>query len=118
MVQFNEYWQVIQERVCVKCIDSDSKGHCRIGSERECALRTHFSKIVETVLSVESDGFEPYIHALRQNVCANCRHQSKAGICNVRKQVDCALDRYFPMVVDLIQGAQVPLDEHVEAFGD
>ena len=118
MERFDEYWQAVSAKVCVKCIDGDSNGHCRIGDERECGLNTHFPKIVETILAVESERLEPYLHALRQNVCADCLHQSTDGTCTVRTQVDCPLDRYFPMIIDVIQGVRAQLDEQVEAFGD
>jgi hypothetical protein len=118
MERYDEYWQAVSAKVCIKCIDADSNGHCRIGNERECGLKIHFPKIVETILSVESDKLEPYVLALRQTVCANCEYQSADGTCTVRTQIDCALDRYFPMIVDVIQGVRVPLDEQVEAFGD
>ena len=118
MVQFNEYWQAVRAKVCAKCIDGDSNGHCRLDTGRECGLTAHFPRIVETVVSVESDRLEPFVHALRQNVCANCKDQSPDGTCAVRTHVDCALDRYFPIIVDVIQGVRAPLEETAEAFGD
>jgi hypothetical protein len=118
MEQFDEYWQAVSRTVCVKCIDGDSNGHCRLGNEQECGLKIHFRSIVGTILSVESDKLGPYVRALRQNVCANCRYQSADGMCTVRLQIDCALDRYFAMIVDIIEEARVPLNEQAEAFGD
>ncbi|MGB2867867.1 MAG: hypothetical protein WBD36_05410 [Bacteroidota bacterium] len=118
MVHFNEYWKAVSARVCAKCIDGDSNGYCRLGEGRECGLTAHFPRIVETILSVESDSLEPYVSALRKNVCEKCKEQSADGTCAARKQVDCGLDRYFPMIVDVVQGVRVPLEGTPEAFGD
>ncbi|MBM2841002.1 MAG: hypothetical protein HW412_1530 [Bacteroidetes bacterium] len=46
---------------------------------------------------------EPYIEALRKNVCADCLHQSPDGTCSFRSNVDCGLDRYFPLIVEAIE---------------
>ncbi|MBI4535684.1 MAG: hypothetical protein HY708_05350 [Ignavibacteriae bacterium] len=118
MENLDRYWRAVQQAVCVKCIDSDGAGTCRLSNDDACGLRAHFSKIVESVLSVRSDTLEPYLEALRNNVCAHCKHQSPDGKCMVRGQLDCGLDRYFPLVIDAIESACAELDETPEAFGD
>jgi hypothetical protein len=107
----DEYWNAVQQKVCLKCIDGDGHGDCRLGTVEECALKANFPKIVETVLAVRSPDIEPY-------VCGDCRHQSSDGNCMLRNDIDCALDRYFPMVAEAIEevhsrGGGIP-----EAFGD
>lgn len=103
----DEYWQAVSAKVCVKCIDSDGQGNCRLTGIDECGLKFHFPRIIETVLSVKSDRMEPYIEALRRNVCAYCAHQSPDGKCMFRANVDCGLDRYFPLVVEAIEAVHV-----------
>jgi hypothetical protein len=49
---------------------------------------------------------EPYIEALRENVCAYCVHQSPDGRCSFRINLDCGLDRYFPLIVETIEQLQ------------
>jgi len=124
----DEYWEAVQRRVCVKCIDSDGHGNCLLSGEDECGLILHFPKIVETVLSVKSDSLDPYIEALRHNVCSQCKHQSPDGTCRFRSRADCGLDRYFPMVVEAIEEVRLEqqrqqrhsdtVDGTTEAFGD
>ena len=138
----DEYWEAVQRRVCVKCIDSDGHGNCLLSGEDECGLILHFPKIVETVLSVKSDSLDPYIEALRHNVCSQCpsrfrgtrsppdivwtdKHQSPDGTRMFRSRADCGLDRYFPMVVEAIERAQLEQETQTdsiegipEAFGD
>ena len=103
-----EYWDAVQRKVCLKCIDGDGRGNCLLGTVDECALKAHFPKIVETVLAVRSSDMEPYLTGLRQNVCTQCRHQSADGTCVLRNEVDCALDRYFPIVAEAIEELHDP----------
>lgn len=102
-----EYWDAVSAKVCGNCIDSDGFENCRLTGEQACGLKIHFPKVVETVLSVKGDRIEPYIDALRKNVCAFCRHQSPNGTCSFRRNLDCGLDRYFPLVVNTIEDVRV-----------
>jgi hypothetical protein len=98
------YWELVSDKVCSKCIDGDGSGNCRLDSVHRCELREQFPKIVETVLSVKSDRMEPYVEALRKNVCAGCSGQSADGTCKIRNELDCGLDRYFELIVEVIEG--------------
>jgi hypothetical protein len=104
MPEIDEYWQAIQDNVCAHCIDGDGKGLCRISSATKCGLKHFFPEIVNTVRSVQSENLGPYVRALRENVCSMCEHQSADGSCVVRSDVDCGLDRYFPLIVESIEG--------------
>ncbi len=97
------YWQAIQQKICAKCIDGDRTGNCLLSAGETCGLKTYFPRIVESVLSVQSDKLNPYVAALRKNVCAECRHQSSDGTCSLRRSLDCGLDRYFPLVIEAIE---------------
>ena len=118
MENIERYWQAVRHKVCAHCIDSDGYGNCRLSGEAECGLKFHFPRIVETVLSVRSDKLGPYLEALRSNVCANCKHQSPDGTCTFRGNLDCGLDRYFPLIVEAIEERHFDLDRSAEAFGD
>ena len=118
MDDVGRYWLAVQRRVCVKCIDGDGHGSCRLSGEEVCGLKLHFPRIVETVLSVQSNSIEPYIEALGQNVCAECKHQSADGTCAFRSNLDCGLDRYFPLIVQAIEEERLAFDETADAFGD
>jgi len=102
-----EYWGALQEKICAKCVDGDGKGNCLIAHSRDCALKTHFPQIIETVNAVFSPSVEPYIEKLRKNVCAVCTAQSPDGVCRQRDEVECALDRYFPLIVQVIEETQL-----------
>jgi hypothetical protein len=102
----DEYWEAVRGRVCVRCIDSNGAGNCLLTGEHECGLKLHFPKIVGTILAVRSETIEPYIDALRKNVCSGCRHQSPDGSCMFRANLDCGLDRYFPLIIEAIENVR------------
>lgn len=99
----NAYWEEIQSRICVKCIDGDRKGNCRLAAEDVCPLKLHLPEIVTTVANVKSDSYQGYVNSLRRNVCILCDWQSPEGTCQRRADLECALDRYHPLVVDIIE---------------
>jgi hypothetical protein len=97
------YWDAVRLQVCTHCIDSDRAGGCRLAGPTECSLKRYFPDIVKSVLSVRSESLGPYVKSLRENVCSICQYQSKDGTCLVRTDIDCGLDRYFPLVVESIE---------------
>ncbi len=102
--ELEKYWQVVQNVVCRVCIDSDPFGNgvCRVSEDSMCAVKMYFPKIVNIVLSVKSDKMDDYIIALRENVCKECR-ETPDGVCELRNSVECALDRYYPLIVQAIE---------------
>lgn len=118
MEELEKYWEAVQYRVCAKCVDGDRHGTCRLSGEEECGIKLHFPKIVETILSVQSEKLDTYVQALRNNVCATCKHQSSDGTCMFRRHLDCGLDRYFPMIVEVVENASLELEETREGFRD
>jgi hypothetical protein len=114
----DDYWEAVQRKVCQKCIDGDGHGNCRLGTVDECALKVYLPQIVEVVLAARSPDIEPYVQELRQKVCGECRHQGSDGNCLLRNAVDCALDRYFPLVVDAIEELHSKRGGNPKAFGD
>jgi hypothetical protein len=106
MVTHDELWQALQERVCVRCLDGNGHGDCRISHDGFCALKAYFPSIVEVVTSVQSTSILPYEKQLRLKVCSKCKNQSPEGRCVLRTHVDCTLDRYFPLIVEVIEEAQ------------
>jgi hypothetical protein len=102
-MEYEQYMQAIRAKVCTKCIDGDGFGNCRLDPAIECALLQHLPLIVEAVSRVTSEEMEDYVRELRAITCAQCSHESINGYCMLRKEVDCALDRYFPLVVEAIE---------------
>lgn len=98
--------RLIEERVCSHCIDAGEHGTCHILNRRECAVQQFTPQIIGAVDSVESPSIEPYEQQLRRLVCASCVHQSSNGRCTVRDELECALERYFPLIVEVIEEAR------------
>lgn len=59
----------------------------------DCALFRLFPLVAKAIQSTYSDDIQDYIRAIRENVCSVCR-QSSDGSCEVRQQVQCALDAF------------------------
>ncbi len=97
------YLQEIRQRVCAKCIDRTPTGLCVTSTYDSCAINKYLPEIIDIVLTTGGDDLDAYVARLREKVCAVCQHQSPDGRCDVRDDVECALDRYFPIVVEAIQ---------------
>ena len=103
MINLDRYWEAVQEKVCDHCIDGDGAGGCRLPRGQECELKARFPKIVKAIRSVTSIDVQPYANAIRRNVCISCRHQSAEGLCSLRTQLDCGLDRYLILAIEAIE---------------
>lgn len=101
------YADTIRDAVCLRCIDGDGNGNCRIDPAITCPIQRYLPLIVTAVGRVKSESMDEYVAELRGIVCAQCSYQSAAGRCGMRAQVDCALDRYFPLVVEAIETVNI-----------
>ncbi len=95
-------WNLVQEKICRKCIDGDGTGNCRLPKEESCALQQYLPAIIETVQAIDWAPYETYVNALRTKVCSQCTEQDAAGACPRRDKLECALDRYFGLVIRVI----------------
>jgi hypothetical protein len=109
----NQYLEAIKEKVCTHCIDADREGNCRISSGKECTVETNYDRIVKSILATKSNRYEDYVAGLRENVCENCSYGNTAS-CDDRNEVECPLDRYYPMIVDAIE--EVGIDHIRRAY--
>jgi hypothetical protein len=102
-MELEKYWQALQERICAKCVDGDGNGNCRLPAGDDCALKSFLPQLVTTVANVKSDSIDTYINSLRRNVCILCSHQEADMQCRKREDLECALDRYYPFIVEIIE---------------
>ncbi len=103
------YWEAVRRKVCVKCVEGNGEGNCRLRGEEQCGLQEHFPLVVQVVKNVHSDSLGEYVDVLRNTVCAQCRHQGPDGRCKYRDAVDCGLDRYFPLIIRAIEETDLRL---------
>jgi hypothetical protein len=101
-----EFWQALQSKVCLRCLDGDGNGNCRISRDGFCAVKAYLPQILDAINSVYSHSIVPYEEQLRKKVCDACVNQSKQGHCFLRDEVECALDRYFPLIVEVVEETQ------------
>ena len=102
MDEEQRYREEVLGRVCPGCIDANSQGDCLLAGAAGCAVKRFFPQVVAAVRSVYSVAMEPYEAALREKVCSGCV-QLQGGKCLTRDHVDCALDRYLPMIVQAVE---------------
>lgn len=102
--------QAIRDQVCARCGNGDGRGDCGYPNpEHVCAIQRYLPRVVDAVRRAKSDWVADYVVELRSLVCNQCEDQSPAGSCVRRSEATCALDRYFPRVIDAIEQIdQVP----------
>ena len=103
MAHDERYLQAIREKICSKCIDRTSAGICAASTYEACAINRFLPEIIDIVLATGGNDIVAGVARLRETVCSVCQHQSPDGHCDLRDDVECALDRYFPLVVEAIQ---------------
>lgn len=112
-MELQQYWQSIQQKICPRCLDGDGQGNCRLPVGEECALKSFLPQIVMTLENAESGSMDTYISKLRRHVCILCDHQQPDTVCKKRNDLECALDRYYPLVVEIIETVRTEMARQV-----
>lgn len=99
----DKYLAAIRKNICSICVDSNDKGLCLLDDDEICAIELFLPKIVELIHSNPFKKIDDQILLLRENVCADCHADSSTGLCNLREDVNCSLDRYFPIIIETIE---------------
>ncbi len=99
----DHYWDAVQENVCRKCIDGDGRGNCRLAPGESCALQEVHPEVFALIGSLHATSYDAYVQVLRQKVCSVCNNQKADGTCRKRQSVECALDRYYPLVIEIAE---------------
>ena len=111
-IPIEEYQEAMRENICRVCVsfapDRANPTRCVLETSGQCTLFSHLDDVVEVVATVDSGSIEPYMTALRHQVCANCEHQNKRGVCELRDSRSpsptwCVLDTYFNLIVGTIE---------------
>jgi hypothetical protein len=105
------YWHSIRTTICRTCTHGDGSEGCTLPSGEACAIEVFLPEIVEMVASVRSKSFEPYFDLLRGSICPQCDHHRTGGRCMKRETLECALDRYFPMVLEVVESARTEIEK-------
>lgn len=93
----------LRQKICPTCVRYTRNGGCSLPKDRPCSLFANLDEVVNVVSATESPRIDPYVDSLRDRVCGACHFQDDHGCCPCRENVDCALDTYFPIIVDVIE---------------
>ena len=96
---------IVRDRICRVCSNRTPEGTCGLEPPSACALFRLFPQVAQAIQSVDSEEIGDYIESIRSNVCSVCQEQMDDGACEVRHQVQCALDAYLLLIVEVIEEA-------------
>jgi hypothetical protein len=100
-----ELEELVRNRICGVCSERKMDGTCGMEEPIQCALFRLFPQVAEAIQTTHSDDIEDYIGAIRRKVCTVCTAQDSDGSCDLRQEVQCALDAYLLLVVEAIEEA-------------
>ncbi|MFQ5429039.1 MAG: hypothetical protein ACE5E1_01910 [Phycisphaerae bacterium] len=95
----------LRERICPSCVRLTRQAACSLPKERPCSLFSNLDDVVRIVQETHSRQIDPYVDVLRDRVCAACHSEDEHGSCPRREDIDCALNTYYPLIVDTIEEA-------------
>lgn len=93
----------LRASLCPSCVRFTREHKCSLPADRPCSLFKNLDQIVEIVRGTHSRQIDPYVTVLRNQVCAACHYEDDHGACPCRNDLDCALDTYYPLIVDTIE---------------
>lgn len=102
------YEAAITRHVCHHCIDFGDDDLCHVKSGKtQCVVIKNLKEIVYISHLVNSTRIDPYVKVLRERICAHCADSHDEGkTCESRKELECCLDRYFPLILQAIEEAE------------
>ncbi len=92
----------LRERVCANCYALTRSGECNLRNTEQCPLFARLDQVIELVASVRDYSVEPYMDRVRAIICSTC-NQRPNGHCARRDRLDCALEVYFPLIVEIVE---------------
>ena len=92
--------------MCYACASGDEKGNCRLPAGETCALESFLPDLVTIVSTNPARPHEVYLELLRNTICVQCNHQLSNGTCKKRQMLECALDRYYPTVIEIVKNVK------------
>lgn len=97
------YEEAIARRVCAHCIDFGEDGRCHSMDPEGCAVFRYLPELVAVAERIHENRIEPYVDAVRKEICMKCRSGTPGDPCPLRDTLDCGLDRYLSLVLEAIE---------------
>ncbi len=91
-----------EQRICRVCVHETATGGCTLTRNRECPIFQWAEQVAEAVAGVDSDRLADYMDLVQAIVCPDCL-QDEQGHCEARTQLDCPLDLYLGIVVEILE---------------
>lgn len=104
-----KYFNALKENICCLCVDSDDRGSCTLREDEHCAIQLFLADIVAVAQKSDTNDTEKFKRALNEKICANCKAAENGEFCYLREDANCALDRYFPKIMETIHKVDVGL---------
>ena len=98
-----KYFNALKENICCLCIDSNDRGICTLRKDEHCAIQLFLADIVTVAQNSDTTDVEKFKSALNEKICSNCKAGEDGEYCYLREDANCALDRYFPKILETIQ---------------
>lgn len=108
----DELEAIVRKKICAACDARTVEGACGRPDGSGCSLFQLFPYVAQAIIATDSDRIEPYIEAIRENVCSVCMDQRLDGSCARREDRSCALDLYMEQVVEAIEEATGKTFDH------
>ncbi len=91
-----------EEAICRVCVHRTASGGCTLTDRRECPIFEWAQQLAEVVEGVESDNLADYMQEIGSIICPEC-YQDESGECAERDHLDCPLDLYLGLVVEVLE---------------
>jgi hypothetical protein len=104
-MRVDELEAIVRKKICAVCDVRTVEEACGRPETEGCSLFQLFPYVAQAIMATESDRIEPYIEAIRENVCSVCIDQRLDGSCPKRDDRVCALDMYLVPIVEAIEEA-------------
>ena len=101
--RYRPYRDAIQRRVCAICLDGADDGTCGLSSPLLCGIDRNIPRLVDAIREVRSRHDGAYAAAVEAQVCSHCPHRDELGLCRLRRDGQCTVSVYLPLVVEAIE---------------
>lgn len=102
MNNIDKYLKAVKENICSICVDSNTEGGCTLTDKEKCAVEIFLPEIIDIIHNSSSDDIYDLHQALREKVCTECRTSEDKDNCYLRNDSNCALDRYYSLIVETV----------------
>lgn len=91
-----------EDEICPVCAHRTASAGCSLTARRECPIFEWSEKLAAVVADIDSDRLGDYMDQVGKIICPDCC-QGDDGACAAREHLDCPLDLYFGLVVEILE---------------